>query len=79
LWHEAVAIVRACECIDTITAARASMAKTGPIIRNQYGIEKLHPAVAVEKTAPDGLYTALRMLEINARVVGTREDPPWVD
>jgi hypothetical protein len=70
-------LTRAAECIDTITAARAAMAKTGPIIKNQYDIDKLHPAVAVEKTARDGLYTALRMLDIDRREAGAKDLPPW--
>ena len=72
-------LTRACECIDTIAAARASMAKTGPIIKNQYDIEKLHPGLVVEKQARDGYYAALRLLDLRSHRDRGGDVPPWVD
>jgi hypothetical protein len=65
---------KASECLDTIAAARAAMAKTGPVILNQYDIAKAHPAITIEKQARDGFFAALRLLDVDAG--GSADDPP---
>src|SRR5262245_56766806 len=70
-------LTRAAECIDRIAAARASIAKDGEIIENQYGVAKLNPACALEKAARDGFFSAMRLLGINMSAGNTRELPPW--
>ena len=65
-------LTRAAECIDTIAAARAAMAKDGEIIRNQYDLPKLQPAVTVEKSARDGFFAAMRLLGIDNGVFSLR-------
>jgi P27 family predicted phage terminase small subunit len=70
-------LTRACECIDTISAARRAMSKDGPLVLNQYDLPKAHPALAVEKAARDGFYAALRMLGIKMKTKGNALDVPW--
>jgi hypothetical protein len=69
-------LTRAAECVDRIAAARASIAKDGEIIVNQYDVAKLHPAVALEKAARDGFFAAMRLLGISMSGT-TRDQPPW--
>src|SRR5262245_38305407 len=70
-------LARACECLDRIAAARASIAKDGEVIENQYGVAKMNPACVLEKQARDGFYAAMRLLGINMSAGNTREQPPW--
>ena len=70
-------LTRAAECVDRIAAARASIAKDGEIIENEYGVAKMNPACALEKAARDGFFTAIRLLGINMSAGNTRELPPW--
>src|SRR5262249_27833237 len=51
-------LTRAAECIDRIATARASIAKEGAIIENQYGVAKMNPACVLEKAARDGFFAA---------------------
>jgi phage terminase small subunit len=70
-------LTRAAECIDRIAAARASIAKDGAIIENQYGVAKMNPACVLEKAARDGFFAAMRLLGIDMSAGITRDPPPW--
>ena len=70
-------LTRAPECVDRIAAARATIAKDGELIENQYGIAKMNPACALEKAARDGFFSAMRLLGINMTANATM-DPPWM-
>ena len=70
-------LTRAAECVDRIAAVRASIAKDGEIIENQYGVAKMNPACALKKAARDGFFAAMRLLGINMSAGNTRELPPW--
>jgi len=71
-------LTRASECVDRIAAARASIAKDGAIIENQYGVAKMNPACVLEKAARDGFFSAMRLLGINMSAGTTRDLPPWM-
>jgi phage terminase small subunit len=57
-------LTRACECLDRIAAAQASIADHGEVTVNQHGQPKLNPACMLEKQARDGFFAAMRMLDI---------------
>jgi hypothetical protein len=59
------ALTRGAECVDRIAAAQESIAKDGEIVRNQFGAPKLNPACTLEKVARDGLFAALRLLDVD--------------
>jgi phage terminase small subunit len=71
-------LTRAAECIDRIAAARASIAKNGAIIENQYGVAKMNPACVLEKAARDGFFAAMRLLGIDMSAGATCDPFPWV-
>ena len=58
-------LTRACECLDRIEAAQCSIAEHGEIFTDQYNKPRLNPAVGLEKTARDGFFAAMRMLDIS--------------
>jgi hypothetical protein len=73
----AVAILtRASDCIDRIAAARASIAKEGALIENQYCVAKMNPACVLEKAARDGFFAAMRLLGIDMSAGVTCDPPP---
>jgi hypothetical protein len=57
-------LVRACECLDRLAAAQASITELGEITVNQYNQPRLNPAFNLEKTARDGFLACMRMLDI---------------
>lgn len=63
-------LTRAAECLDRIAAAQVSIERHGEIVVNQYGTPKLNPAVTLEKTARDGFFAAMRMLDIEEPAKG---------
>jgi hypothetical protein len=70
-------LTRAAECVDRIATAVASIAKDGALVETQYGTLRANPAVTIEKQARDGFYSAMRLLDVHTREVGSREAPPW--
>ena len=51
--------------LDRIEAAQCSIAEHGEIFTDQYNKPRLNPAVGLEKTARDGFFAAMRMLDIS--------------
>ena len=70
-------LCRAAECVDRMAAARASIAKDGEIIQNQYNVPKLNPACVLEKQARDGFYAAMRLLSLDIEAPEPRAYRPW--
>ena len=72
-------LTRAAECIDRMAAARKSIEKSGVVIETESGALRANPAVAIEKDARNGFYSAVRLLDLDARATA-RDDTqlvPW--
>jgi P27 family predicted phage terminase small subunit len=55
----------ALECYDTMTAAKRLLRRDGPTIADRFGAQKAHPALAAERSARNGLISALQAMNID--------------
>lgn len=77
--HRRAVLVVACECQDTIAAARAEIAKYGLVVSAGRLGRKANPAVAVERDAKRLLLTSLATLDLDltaGNLVRPRGDRP---
>ena len=54
----------AAECVDRMRAAQEAIAKHGEIVMDRYGAPKLNPACNLEKDARNGLFAAVKALNL---------------
>lgn len=58
-------LTTACECLDRMRAAQASIAKDGELVTDRYGAPKLNPACGLEKDARAGFLAAVKALRLD--------------
>lgn len=58
-------VERAAECMDRLRAAQAAITKHGEVVTDRYGSPKLNPACNLEKDARNGLFAALKALNLD--------------
>ena len=54
----------ALEAFDRLQEARKILAKEGAVVRDRWNQAKVHPAVAVEASARQGMHAALRLMKL---------------
>lgn len=58
-------LTAACEALDRMRAAQASIAKDGELVTDRYGAPKLNPACGLEKDARNGFLAAVKALRLD--------------
>lgn len=58
-------VERAAECMDRLRAAQAAIVTHGEVVVDRYGAPKLNPACGLEKDARNGLFAALKALNLD--------------
>lgn len=69
-------LTTACECVDRMRAAQASIAKDGELVTDRYGAPKLNPACGLEKDARAGFIVAMRALRLDVEPPKPPGRPP---
>ena len=58
-------VERAAECMDRLRSAQAAIVAHGEVVLDRYGAPKLNPACGLEKDARNGLFAALKALNLD--------------
>ncbi len=76
--HHIHLLTLACEALDRAEAARAAIAKHGPVYTDQFGCPRSRPEIAVERDSRIAFARLLRELDLDTSALSESSRPPAI-